>query len=84
VQLARDAVRARISPRRVLAGVVAGRAPGRRPLKRVLPPPAHTGPFSHRALLTLEAKHIPYTLETLDLDNKPQWYQQPPRVHSTA
>ena len=33
----------------------------------------HAGPFCHRALLTLEEKHIPYTKIFVDLDNKPQW-----------
>ncbi len=32
-----------------------------------------TGPFSHRALLALEEKHVPYTKILVDLDNKPQW-----------
>lgn len=31
------------------------------------------GPYSHRALLTLEEKHVPYTKVMVDLDNKPQW-----------
>lgn len=30
-------------------------------------------PFSHRALLNLEEKHIPYTKILVDLDEKPQW-----------
>ena len=31
------------------------------------------GPFCHRVLLSLEAKHIPYTKEYIDFNNKPQW-----------
>jgi len=31
------------------------------------------GPFSHRALLALEEKKIPYSKTLVDLDNKPQW-----------
>jgi glutathione S-transferase len=31
------------------------------------------GPFSHRALLALEEKKIPYSKTFVDLDNKPQW-----------
>lgn len=30
-------------------------------------------PFCHRALLTLEEKHIPYTLKFIDFKEKPQW-----------
>lgn len=37
------------------------------------PPLNLPGPFSHRALLHLEEKHVPYTKTLLDLDNKPQW-----------
>ena len=32
------------------------------------------GPFSHRALLTLAEKHVPYKEEYIDFDNKPKWY----------
>lgn len=31
------------------------------------------GPFCHRALLTLEEKHIPYKKTYIDFSNKPQW-----------
>lgn len=30
-------------------------------------------PFSHRALLTLEEKHVPYEQKFVDLKNKPDW-----------
>lgn len=30
-------------------------------------------PFSHRALLCIEEKKVPYTRTYVDLDNKPQW-----------
>ena len=30
-------------------------------------------PFSHRALLAIEEKKVPYTRTYVDLDNKPQW-----------
>jgi glutathione S-transferase len=30
-------------------------------------------PFSHRALLTLEEKHVPYTQHYIDLKDKPDW-----------
>ncbi|GFR48917.1 hypothetical protein Agub_g10867 [Astrephomene gubernaculifera] len=33
-------------------------------------------PFCHRALLTFEAKKVPYTLEYIDFDNKPTWLQE--------
>lgn len=33
-------------------------------------------PFCHRALLTLEAKKIPYTKEFIDFDHKPDWLQE--------
>ncbi|KXZ54613.1 hypothetical protein GPECTOR_4g678 [Gonium pectorale] len=32
-------------------------------------------PFCHRALLTFEAKKVPYTMEYIDFDNKPAWLQ---------
>eukprot|EP00262_Sarcandra_glabra_P007144 TRINITY_DN19745_c0_g1_i1.p1 TRINITY_DN19745_c0_g1~~TRINITY_DN19745_c0_g1_i1.p1 ORF type:complete len:225 (-),score=37.27 TRINITY_DN19745_c0_g1_i1:376-1020(-) len=31
-------------------------------------------PFCQRVLLTLEEKHLPYTLKLVDLSNKPQWF----------
>ena len=31
------------------------------------------GPFSHRALLTLHEKHVPFTQHYVDLKNKPDW-----------
>jgi glutathione S-transferase len=31
------------------------------------------GPFCHRVLLTLETKHIPYEMDYIDFNNKPQW-----------
>eukprot|EP00879_Flechtneria_rotunda_P008029 GHRR01008411.1.p1 GENE.GHRR01008411.1~~GHRR01008411.1.p1 ORF type:complete len:265 (+),score=43.37 GHRR01008411.1:231-1025(+) len=33
-------------------------------------------PFCHRVLLTFETKHIPYTKEYIDFDNKPKWLQE--------
>ncbi|KAG2490960.1 hypothetical protein HYH03_010637 [Edaphochlamys debaryana] len=33
-------------------------------------------PFCHRALLTYEAKKVPYTLEYIDFANKPAWLQE--------
>jgi hypothetical protein len=30
-------------------------------------------PFSHRVLLVLEEKEIPYELEFINLNNKPEW-----------
>jgi glutathione S-transferase len=30
-------------------------------------------PFSHRVLLALEAKNIPYEAKMIDMDDKPQW-----------
>lgn len=39
----------------------------------ISPPFIFAGPFSHRALLNLEEKHVPYTKTLVDLDNKPQW-----------
>jgi hypothetical protein len=30
-------------------------------------------PFSHRALLVLEEKGIPYDIEYINLDQKPDW-----------
>lgn len=32
------------------------------------------GPFCHRALLTLEEKHVPYTQHYIDLKDKPDWW----------
>jgi glutathione S-transferase len=40
------------------------------PLPRPLNP---AGPFCHRALLTLEEKHVPYTKTLIDFAAKPQW-----------
>ena len=34
---------------------------------------AAAGPFCHRALLTLEEKHVPYTSTLIDFNDKPQW-----------
>ena len=31
------------------------------------------GPFCHRALLTLEEKHVPYTSTLIDFNDNPQW-----------
>lgn len=39
-------------------------------------PNARTGPFCHRALLTFEAKKVPYDLEYIDFANKPAWLQE--------
>jgi hypothetical protein len=58
------------------------------PILCTLPLPAHpcaiacplplrvcsTGPFSHRVLLVLEEKEIPYTLNYVDATNKPEWW----------
>jgi glutathione S-transferase len=33
-------------------------------------------PFCHRVLLTAEVKHVPYTREYIDFDNKPEWLQE--------
>jgi len=33
-------------------------------------------PFSQRVLLTLEEKHVPYTLKLIDTSNKPDWFLQ--------
>lgn len=30
-------------------------------------------PFSHRVLLVLEEKSIPYEIDYINLDNKPEW-----------
>jgi chloride intracellular channel protein 1 len=32
-----------------------------------------SGPFSQRALLTLEEKKVPYNIHLIDISNKPQW-----------
>ncbi len=37
------------------------------------PPRGCAGPFSHRVLLTLEEKQIPYTINYVDVRNKPAW-----------
>ncbi|KAH9327291.1 hypothetical protein KI387_007469, partial [Taxus chinensis] len=33
-------------------------------------------PFTHRVLLTLEEKHIPYNLKMVNLSDKPDWFLQ--------
>jgi glutathione S-transferase len=40
-------------------------------LRTTPPPPA--GPFSHRALLVLEEKKVPYTRTLIDLEDRPDW-----------
>jgi hypothetical protein len=42
---------------------------------RDFPPAVHasTGPWTHRALLTLEEKGIPYKMLYVQVNNKPQW-----------
>lgn len=30
-------------------------------------------PFCHRVLLTAEVKKVPYTMEYIDFNNKPEW-----------
>lgn len=36
--------------------------------------PSAAGPFSHRVLLTLEEKGVPYSVTFVDVKNKPAWW----------
>lgn len=35
---------------------------------------SRTGPFTHRVLLTLEEKHVPYVKHYINTHDKPEWY----------
>jgi hypothetical protein len=41
-------------------------------------------PFSHRVLLALEEKELPYQIEYINLDNKPEWYEFPSEADVAA
>ncbi|KAG6491041.1 hypothetical protein ZIOFF_052373 [Zingiber officinale] len=62
-------------PRRTMAAVVSDKAV-EVCVKAAVGAPDTLGdcPFSHRVLLTLEEKKIPYDLKLIDVSNKPDWF----------
>lgn len=54
------------------------------PLRNLLGAPHAAGPFCHRALLTLEEKHVPYTKTYIDFNDKPQWLFEVRRAGAAA